>query len=253
VDREISLGGNLSATVRIGDTVRRRTGPWTPAVHALLRHLEADGFPAPRVRGMDEEDREILEFIPGDTYSGPFETLPEHFMAEPQLTAAAQLLRRYHDVVRSFKPPADARWRLTAPTASEVICHNDWSPWNSLLHDGRLALMLDWDLAGPGTRLWDVANAAYSWAPLASGGRYEIDDQARRLRVFVDAYGLTDRAELLPTLRLRLQHMAGFIKEQAGLGDPGMRRLVWWNVPPQMQDDVRYLDAHETTLTRAIS
>ena len=35
---EIPLGGgNVSGgVVRIGDTVRRPAGPWTPAVHALL-------------------------------------------------------------------------------------------------------------------------------------------------------------------------------------------------------------------------
>lgn len=35
------LGGDArSPVVRIGDTVRRPSGAWTPAVHALLRHLE---------------------------------------------------------------------------------------------------------------------------------------------------------------------------------------------------------------------
>ena len=49
-------------------------------------------------------------------------------------------------------------------------------------------------------------------------------------------------------------HVARFIMEQATLGDPGMRRLVWWNVPAQMlEDDVRYLDEHWTTLERALS
>ncbi|HKW77884.1 MAG TPA: aminoglycoside phosphotransferase family protein, partial [Candidatus Limnocylindria bacterium] len=65
---EESLGGNLQDTVRVGDTVRRRTGPWTPAVHALLRHLEKRGFPAPRVRGIDERGREILGYIEGEAH-----------------------------------------------------------------------------------------------------------------------------------------------------------------------------------------
>ena len=253
--KEISLGGNRNAAVRVGDTVRRRAGPWTPAVHALLRYLEAADFPAPRVRGMDEEGREILGFIEGESHSGTFEALPDSIMADPQLIAAAALLRRYHDVVAAFVAPPDPRWRLVAPTAAEIICHNDWSPWNALLRKGRFALTLDWDLAGPGTRLWDVSNAAYSWAPLAAAsGKHKIEDQARRLGLFVDAYGLEDRRELLPTLRLRVQHVARFIMEQATLGDPGMRRLVWWNVPAQMlEDDVRYLDEHWTTLERAMS
>ena len=59
---------------------------------------------------------------------------------------------------------------------------------------------------------------------------------------------------MLPTLRLRLHHVAGFITEQAALGDPGMRRLVWWNVPAQMlDDDMRYLDEHRKTLEHALA
>ena len=47
-----SMGGavSLSYAIRHGDTILRPAGPWTPAVHALLRHLEEVGFPAsPRV------------------------------------------------------------------------------------------------------------------------------------------------------------------------------------------------------------
>ena len=59
-------GGNMSSgVVRVGDTVRRPAGPWTPAVHALLTHLHAAGFPgAPRPLGIDEHGREVLTFIP---------------------------------------------------------------------------------------------------------------------------------------------------------------------------------------------
>jgi len=42
---ERSLGGNLNDAVRLGDTVRRRAGPWTPAVHELLRFLEREASP----------------------------------------------------------------------------------------------------------------------------------------------------------------------------------------------------------------
>jgi len=42
------------------------TGPWTPAVHALLTHLESHGVAAPRALRFDECGREILSFVPGD-------------------------------------------------------------------------------------------------------------------------------------------------------------------------------------------
>ncbi|MDO8506546.1 MAG: phosphotransferase [Candidatus Limnocylindria bacterium] len=251
---EEPLGGNLNAAVRVGDTVRRTTGPWTPAIHALLRFLEERGFPAPRERGIDEQGREILAYIEGEAHSGTFEPLPDRVMEEANVIDAAKLLRRYHDVVADFRPPVDAIWRLVAPTKHEIICHNDWSPWNALFRDGRFALTLDWDLAGPGTPVWDVANAAYSWAPLSvEHRRRSLEEKARRVKLFLDAYGLQDRRAVLPTMRSRLHHVGRFIEAEARRGDAGMQRLVAWSVPSKMfEDDVRYLDEHWSLLERSI-
>ena len=42
-------GGNVAAgVVRVGGTVRKPAGYWTPAVEALLAHLEAGGFTGAR-------------------------------------------------------------------------------------------------------------------------------------------------------------------------------------------------------------
>ena len=238
----------------MGDAVHRRAGPWTPAVHALLRYLERSAFPAPRVVGTDAQGREVLRFVEGDVDFGGDHPIAERFTTDDRLLEAARMLRRYHDVVSQFHPPPNARWRLVAPTPYEVICHNDWAPWNALLRDGRLAVMLDWDLAGPGTRLWDVANAMYDWAPLFEApARGAIKEQARRAALFVDAYGLKDRSELLLTLRVRIEHVARFIDEQAAAGDAGMGRLASWGVPRAMREiHIPYLDRHWADLERAL-
>src|SRR5687768_10848530 len=58
-----------SSVFRKGDVVYRNAGHWTPAVHALLRYLEAVGFEgAPRLvgTGLDAEGREMLTYIPGE-------------------------------------------------------------------------------------------------------------------------------------------------------------------------------------------
>jgi len=50
-------GGGRSVVRRRGDLVIRDAGPWTPAVHALLRHLEDVGFSAaPRLVGPGRPD-----------------------------------------------------------------------------------------------------------------------------------------------------------------------------------------------------
>lgn len=223
-------------------------------MHALLRHLERTGFEAPRPLRMDDQGREVLTFIEGEAHSGTLEPLPDHVMADEHLVGAARLLRHYHELVSDFRPPPDARWRLVAPTPHEIICHNDWSPWNTLFRQGRVAAVLDWDLAGPGTVIWDVANAAYSWAPLFAGHtKSSIDEKARRARLFLDAYGLEDRSAFLSTCRLRLEYVGRWIEEGARQGDPGLQRLVSWNTPKKMyEDDVRHLEENRETLERAI-
>src|SRR5579862_4266753 len=96
---EIPLsGGNMSSgVVRVGGTVRRPAGPWTPAVHALLTHLHDAGFDgAPRPLGLDEQGREVLTFIPGAVaWSGHFHLLD----GEVQVRRAARLIREFHDAV----------------------------------------------------------------------------------------------------------------------------------------------------------
>jgi hypothetical protein len=55
VSETVLEGGDVNVVVRVGDTVRRPTGEWSPAVHALLRHYEAVGFDgALRFVGIDD-------------------------------------------------------------------------------------------------------------------------------------------------------------------------------------------------------
>jgi aminoglycoside phosphotransferase (APT) family kinase protein len=179
--------------------------------------------------------------------------VPDWVTDDDHLAEGASLLRRYHDLVEGFEPPAGARWRLVAPTAPEIICHNDWAPWNALFRERRLTAMLDWDMAGPGTRLWDVANGAYSWVPLFSRpGGLAIEEQARRLRLFCDAYGLSDRASVLDVLKERTLFMSDFIAEQARLRDKGFMKLADWDVPARLKLRAAYQDEHRAVLERAL-
>ena len=161
-DSEIALsGGNVNAgVVRVGATVRRQLTPASTAVHALLRHLEAEGFAgSPRLRGIDAEGREILTFFPGETGIPP--AIWQH---DAPLVAVATLLRQYHDATVAFVPPVSAHWAYTYPdrTRHEVICHNDFAPYNMVFNDGIPYAVIDFDLAGPGPRLRDIAYAGVS-------------------------------------------------------------------------------------------
>src|SRR5215212_6244167 len=161
------LGGNLNAPVRIGETVHRGTGPWSPAVHDLLRYLEARGWAgAPRLLGLDAQGREVLTFLPGEVGHYP---LPLYMWRDGVLVAVARFLRDYHVVVAGYVPPPDAAWQVAYPDPArhELMCHNDFAPYNMIFVDEQPHGLIDWDVAGPGPRIWDLAYAAYRFVPLS--------------------------------------------------------------------------------------
>jgi phosphotransferase family enzyme len=195
VSETVLEGGDLNVVVRVGDTVRRPVGEHSPAVHALLRHFEAVGFDgAPRFLGIDEQGREILSFVEGDAARGP---LPP---ADDVLVELGRLLRRAHEAVTSFEPPADAAW--FSGGEGPLICHRDLFPPNVILRDGKPAALIDWDLAGPAEPLDDVVSAASHWAPLRTDAEkwgLPSDRKPERVRILCDAYGLLaeDRARFV--------------------------------------------------------
>jgi Ser/Thr protein kinase RdoA (MazF antagonist) len=219
-------GGNMtSGIVRVGDTVRRPAGPWTPAVHALLAHLHAAGFDgAPRPLGLDEHGREVLTFIPGlPVWPDRFGLLDD----DGQLRRVARLIRDFHDAVTGFCPPPGARWQaLTPAPGDEIIAHHDLAPWNLIAGDRQWAF-IDWDTAAPGTRLWDLAYAMHGFAPLSADPAYRRGDAGRRLRVIADAYDLTERQrlDLIPLLGRRTRTMHDFLAERAPRGEQPWARL----------------------------
>ncbi len=218
-------GGNVSDGVaRVGDTVRRPAGPWTPAVHALLRHLRSVGFDAaPRPLGIDDRGREILTFAPGRTL------WPDRMdLLDPpeRLARVARLVRDYHDAAAGFTPPPDAAWQYLVPVpddAPTVIGHLDIAPWNLVVDESTDSwVLIDWDNARPTTRLWDLAYACHGFVRLTPVPAFGRPDRqtADRLRLFADAYGLDERErrDLVPLLGGRVRGMHDFLAAQAALG-----------------------------------
>ena len=194
---EVALaGGNVNdGVVRVGATVRRRLTPAGPTIHALLLHLERKGFAgSPRFRGIDPQGREILTFLAGET------GIPPAIWAyDEPLIAAATLLRQYHDATVDFVPPPAATWANADPDPRrhEVICHHDFAPYNMVFRDGCPYAVIDFDLAGPGPRLLDVAYAVYWMTPLsvnsadqAPFAEADLAQGSRRCRLFCATYGI---------------------------------------------------------------
>jgi hypothetical protein len=203
-------GSATQGIVRIGDTVRRPLRPFSLTVQAYLAHLHEAGFTgAPLPLGVDEQGREVLSFVAGEVHRHP---LPPEAAGDEVLVALARLIRALHEASAGWVPPPDAVWGGTPASTGrvavrpELVSHRDYATGNVVFRDGLPAALIDFDLAMPTTRLYDIANALWYWAPLKWGDPRDRApaladaDIPHRVAVFADAYGMTarQRAELAP-------------------------------------------------------
>jgi len=202
-------GGNASGAVRIGDTVRK---PWTPTtgrVAAFMDTVRAAGIDVPRHRGRDGYGRQVLEWVPGTSAM-------DVALDTAGLARVGGIVRAIHDASPAYDP-ADGTWDVLLPApAPDLICHNDLAPWNLVI--GERWVFVDWDGAGPSSRLWDLAYAAQAFAlndPAQGPG-----EAAVRLRALVDGYRADDplRAALPEAMAARAAAMRDLLAGAARSG-----------------------------------
>jgi hypothetical protein len=241
---EILSGGNMTPVVRVGDTVRRTAGPWTPTIHAFMRHLRASGFElVPEPLGLDEKGREILTLLPGAPATYP---LPPFAWTDATLRTVAETLRDFHDAGAGFTGEV---WQWPAQEPAEVICHNDFAPYNLMFQDGRLTGVIDLDLASPGPRVRDVAYACYRLVPLTDPSNPDapfpgVPEQERRLALFCEAYGdhLVAPAAVVAAASGKLRELVAFIEREAAAGDPAQQAVLARGDVGIYERDIAYLE-----------
>jgi hypothetical protein len=181
MSEELPLGGGAltDGVVRIGDTVRRPSRQAAQLMRDVLLHLERAGFDAaPRWLGFDEQGRDILTWIDGETFTDRSQMHP--YVGEPkarvtftddQIAAVMRLLRQYHDTF-----------------GGDVICHGDFGPWNIVWRHGLPIAAIDFDNVHRADAADDVAYALRTFVSygLVAGEPREL---ARRTRTALESYG----------------------------------------------------------------
>jgi Ser/Thr protein kinase RdoA (MazF antagonist) len=264
---EVLHGGNTTVVVRVGDTVRRQAGHWTPAVHTLLAHLASVGFvDAPTVLGVDDRGREVLRYVEGEVgVLDPGHPLPLWFRTAEACYAVGDWLRRFHAAQRGFTPDPSLPWRLYAGRPlrrGEVIAHHDVAPYNTIRRAGGGLTVVDWDFCRPGDPIEDLAFAAWQWIPLwadraavadGHGGAATVPEAATKLAALAHGYGASadQRARLLEACAAQMTRHADDVEAMA-LVDPAFASLVDQGIPSDARRDAAWVREKRNELEAAL-
>ncbi|WP_214795446.1 MULTISPECIES: aminoglycoside phosphotransferase family protein [unclassified Exiguobacterium] len=248
-------GGNVSTVYKKGNYVYRTQKDGSSNIHRLLRHLEAKGISeVPRFVGIDEQGREILTYLNGETADYP---LKSYMWSDEAIQGAARLMRRLHDASSDFEWSAEWVPIDNTPQPLEVICHNDFAVYNTIFYEGKVSGIIDFDLAAPGPRAWDIVYALYTFVPLsrrhqAESGEAIYYDAVRdnetykkRVSLFLKAYGWDDAKEdLFEMLQLRIEALCLLMKRKANEGDIAFQKMMDEGHYDHYQEELRFIQMH---------
>lgn len=158
-------GGRLNRgrLVRAGDRVLRPADE-DPAVEQLISEVGKVFSGIPKTFGRDPQGRLVLEWIEGECA----EVFVENEQSsQTRLRSVGDLLRELHDSTRGIASGDSSTSRVSLDPSGmrEVICHGDAGPGNIVFCDQRAFALIDWEMAAPGRRAWDLATALRYWAP----------------------------------------------------------------------------------------
>jgi len=187
----------------------------------------------PVVLGIDDQGRETLSYVEGRGVDVEREVVLDNVLEE-----AVTWLRDYHDLVEGFRPEGPRIWRFAEATlgSDEIICHNDPGAYNWIIQGGHFVAMIDWDVAGPGKPIDDLAFLAWSAIPLYR--EIPLDDLVRRFDILVDAYGEWGPMTILHAVVERMTTASDRIAAGQERGDRGMINLAKVGEPQRTRDRV---------------
>jgi thiamine kinase-like enzyme len=235
-NEKILTGGNVSNVYRSGNTVRRELKPESTKIHKLLKHIENKGYNySPKFLGIDEKGREILSFIEGEAGNYP---IKQYMWADNVLREIAKMLRLYHEAVRDF--PLEENWETidNTPKPFEVMCHNDFAIYNIVFNQKKPVGIIDFDVAAPGPRLWDIAYTLYTCVPLSRVYQTQTGEQVfynssqhagrikQRVKLFFESYGEAIKEGYLEMVLLRLEGLCTYMKRKASEGDTVFQKMI---------------------------
>lgn len=223
---EILNGGNMNSPKRIGDRVHRKATDSTETIHRLLNYVRNKGIDwVPIPFGINGNSEEVLSYIPGEVPH----SMPSWVWEPKVIEDIAVAQRKWHDATEDFDYKS-GKWQLTTNTKIEVICHNDFAPYNIVFENRKFKGVIDFDLCSPGSRLWDMAYTMYRFVPVMPTDKseendeispFELEEIINRIRLFIESYSMGDNRyeyklnEIIDMISIRLERISEWTYDYA--------------------------------------
>lgn len=252
-------GGREGAIFLQGERVVRPANPWTEEVHSFLRFLRERGIDyVPIPYGRNEEGQEVLSFVEGKIFH---EALPVSLYTDEFLRSVAKLLLDYHSHSKEYISRLTGRenYMLSPVEPIEVMCHGDFAPYNVTVEGDLPKGIIDFDTLHPGPAMWDVVYGIYRFVPFMCPTNPEykgpLKEQIRRMKVFLDAYGISkeQREQVVPLLLQRLAHLTDYMKCQAALGNQDVISNIERGDLKIYLQDMEYIRSNHDIIVKSIN
>ena len=142
------------------------------------------------------------------------------------------------------------------PNNIEVLCHNDFAIYNIIFNNEKPVGIIDFDVAAPGPRSWDIAYTLYTCVPLSrvyyteSGEtiHYESAQHAgrmkERIKLFVQSYGKSMDEDYLGMVLLRLEALCTYMKSKANRRRHQFQRMIDEGHLEHYEKDMKFIRDH---------
>jgi len=231
----LSGGQCTDSVVRIGNRVHRTKSDNYEFIHSVLLFLEKQNFTyAPKFLGIDEKGREMLSYLEGE--------VPRDVpMSFSQKITAVKILRSFHDIL------ADSQFCGN----QETVCHQDFAPWNIIIHKDKIAGIIDFDEVALGRRIDDLTY--FIWTALDLGIASITDDQQiEKIALLVNAYQLSGKNEIISSF-LKQQNRILKFRKQVVAEDKNLDKVTFSKVAiTRIEQSIAWINQYQNKILAAI-
>ena len=139
----------------------------------------------------------------------------------------------------------------------EVICHNDAALYNVVFRNELPVALIDFDMASPGPRIWDIAYTLYTSVPLSSFApeynsgsivcyvpKLHASNRSHRISLFFDSYGIATPNDIKEWVVKRIRALCDTLKVGSAQGNTAYQKMIDEGHLAHYESEIVFLQEH---------